>query len=245
MTPKTTVKLSLGLKKPIKTWTLSEKLLCDHSSYFRAAFEGEFKESSVKKSSLDEEIFSEDAVGHLVDWMYTGKLECRESHDCETSVSAHDTSWYSLYVLADMLDISGLANAAIRQIHKCLEDGNWLPNPADIIYIYTKTGCNQNLRDIVVRRLMDVFLQQSCDGYAGRCEAWSEVLSADLFFSMEVMQDIKRHTDMGDCDKISPCRFHLTHKPARKRKRKRTIRWVFRSRRGLWKGDPWELGRNS
>jgi hypothetical protein len=50
---------------------------------------------------------------------------------------------------------------------------------------------------------------------------------------------------MGDCDKISPCRFHLTHKPARKRKRKRTIRWVFRSRRGLWKGDPWELGRNS
>jgi hypothetical protein len=222
MTPKTTVKLSLGLKKPIKTWTLSEKLLCDHSSYFRAAFQGKFKESSIKKSCLDEEIFSEDAVGYLVDWMYTGKVECREAHDCQVSVSTHNTSWYSLYVLADMLDISGLANAAIRQIHKCLEDGDWLPNPADIAYIYTKTGCNQNLRNLVVGKLTDAFLQQSCDGYAGRCEAWSEVLSADLFFSMEVMEVIKRHTDMVLCDKLIPCRFHLTHKPTRKRRR--TIR---------------------
>jgi hypothetical protein len=125
-------------------------------------------------------------------------------------------------MLADMLDISGLANAAIRQIHRCLENGDCLPNPADITYIYTKTGCNWNLRDIVVKKLMELFLQQSCDGYAGRCEAWSEVLSADVFFSMEVMEGIKRHTDMVECDKIFPCRFHLTHKPARKRKR--TIR---------------------
>jgi hypothetical protein len=39
---------------------------------------------------------------------------------------------------------------------------------------------------------------------------------------------------MVECDKIFPCRFHLTHKPARKRKR--TIRWVFRPKRGLWEG---------
>jgi hypothetical protein len=219
MTPKTTVKLSLGLKKPIKTWTLPEQLLCDHSSYFRAAFQGKFKESSAKKSSLDEELFSEKAVGHLVDWMYTGKLECREPHDGEESISTHDTSWYSLYVLADMLDISSLANAAIDQIHKCLDDGNWLPSTGDITYIYTKTGQNQNLRDIVVAELVDAFLQQTFDRFVEESVAWTEVLATDLLFSIEVMEDIKRHTDMMECDKRVSCRFHLSQKPGRKRKR--------------------------
>ena len=51
-----TVELSLGLAKPMRTWTLPEELLCDHSSYFRATFQGEFKEGFVKKSLLDEEL---------------------------------------------------------------------------------------------------------------------------------------------------------------------------------------------
>ena len=65
-------------------------------------------------------MFSAKAVGHLVDWMYTGKLECREPHDCEQPFSTHDTSWYSLYMLADMVDMVRLANATINQFATAL-----------------------------------------------------------------------------------------------------------------------------
>lgn len=219
ITPKSTVKLSLGLKKPIRSWTLSEKLLCDHSSYFRAAFQGEFKEGSAKKSFLDEDTFSEKAVGHLVDWMYTGELKCREPHCCEEWISTHDSSWYSLYILADMLDIAGLAKAAIHQIHECLEEGDWLPSREDITYIYKKADVNPNLQDIVVTALVDSFLEKTSEGFTESSEAWSEVLAADLDFSRDVMEAIKRHTDRVECDKRISCRFHFTHRPSRKRKR--------------------------
>ncbi|KAE9371973.1 hypothetical protein N431DRAFT_456732 [Stipitochalara longipes BDJ] len=219
LTPKTTVKLLLGLKQPIKTWTLPEKLLCDHSSYFRAAFQGNFKESVSKRICLDDEIFSEKAVAHLVDWMYTGKLECREDHDCQEPCSTHDTSWYSLYMLGDMLDIAGLANAVLNQIHECLDDGDWLPSPKDINYIYTKTGYNSTLREIVVPPMVDAFLQRTSEGFAKRSGDWSKVLAADLVFASEVMTAIKKHVDTVECDKGVLCRFHFTHKPARKRRR--------------------------
>jgi BTB/POZ domain len=219
MTPKTTVRLSLGLKKPIKTWTLSEKLLCDHSSYFRAAFRGKFKESSARRSFLDEEMFSEKTVAHLIDWMYTGRLECHEPHDSKNSISTHDSSWYSLYMLADMLDIACLAKAAIHQIHECLEVGDWLPSQKDITYIYSKADVNHNLQEIVVKALVDAFLEKTSAGFAEGSEAWSEVLAADLDFSRDVLEAIKRHTDMVECDRRVSCRFHFTHRPARKRRK--------------------------
>jgi len=129
-----------------------------------------------------------------------------------------------------MLDIAGLANAAINQIHECLEDGDWLPSPGDITFIYTKSGENKNLRELVVTELVNAFLEKTSDGFVRESEAWSEVLSAQLLFSCEVMDDIKRHTDLIECDRRVPCRFHFTHRPSRKRKR--TIRWVSEAKQG-------------
>jgi hypothetical protein len=122
-------------------------------------------------------------------------------------------------MLADMLDMPGLAKATINQIHECLDDGDWLPSPSDITYIYTKTGYNPKLRGLAVELLVDAFLQRTSEGFAHESKERSEIMAADVIFSNEVIMAIKAHVDAVECDKRVPCRFHFIHKPARKRRR--------------------------
>jgi len=63
-----------------------------------------------------------------------------------------------------MLDIAELANTATNQIHECLEDGDWLPSPGDITYIYTKPSENTRLRELAVTKLVNKLLEKTCDG---------------------------------------------------------------------------------
>jgi hypothetical protein len=215
------VELSLGLAKPIQTWNLPEELLCDHSSYFRVVFQGEFKEGLVKKSALDEDLYTEKAVAHLINWIYTGKLECREEHNRKQPSSTHDCTWYSLYVLADMLDMFWLAKATVSRIRRCLEEGEWLPNQDEIYFVYKNTLEKSLLRELVVTQLVDAYVDKPEKGFAEDIQHWTDASACHPTFHCDVMKEVKHHTDLIDCDRPVACRFHFYQKPGRKR---RTIR---------------------
>jgi hypothetical protein len=216
-----TVKLSLGIGKSVRTWALAEELLCDHSSYFRALFQGNFKEGSEKKSLLDEELFTEKAVCHLIDWMYTGKLECLEDHDHNQRSSKHDASWYSLYVLADMLDMFWLAKATISRIRRCLEEGRWLPNEQEIQFVYKNTLEDSPLRERVVTELVDAYLEQTEKTFNEDAQHWTDTAAYHPDFHCDVMKALKHHIGLTECDRPVTCRWHFYQKSGRKR---RTIR---------------------
>jgi len=218
MAPENIVNLSLGLKKPVKTWTLSEELICDHSSYFRTAFQSRFRESSEKKISLDEELFSEKSVGYLIDWMYTGKLSCKGCCKFAKASKMHDCPWFALYVLADMLDMVSLARDTLSQIESCFE-GRGFPSPEGIRYIYKNTLEDSPLREFVVEELMDRFLEKSTGMFEEDVEYWALVAASDLAFHCEVMEGIKQHSALLECDKAVACRFHYSLRPQKKKKR--------------------------
>lgn len=139
--------------------------------------------------------------------MYTGTLKRREIYRFEESISTHDTSWCSLYVLADFLDMEQLAEAALVQIKECHELGDWLPSPEDIKFIYNHTGGYSPLRSFVVKELVVGFPAKSASGFAADKQAWSMVLGAHMTFTQDAMGGINRHTDIVKCDRESTCLF--------------------------------------
>ena len=118
-------------------------LLCSKSEYFRAAFEGSFRESTDKRIHLrddDSKIFQFYAA-----LIYIENAIFSWSEDFDLDVCCH------LYVLADRLGSEGIQNIVIDIIHTHPDPEYSVDLNAEIInYVYENTMPGSFLRDILV-----------------------------------------------------------------------------------------------
>jgi len=128
-------------------FSVHKALICAASTYFRAAFEGPFREGTTQTIRLPETRTSVFKI--FVGWLYTQKLELPlvdESNEAKTMISLT-----LIYALGDECGVEGLRNAAIDATHAFML-GTWkYLNHRGIDWIYDHTPRNCALRRLVVR----------------------------------------------------------------------------------------------
>ena len=115
-----------------KTFKVHSGLLSGKSEFFRAAFEGKFREGQDQRIELPET--SETTFRGLLLWCYTGQV--LESSENPTDVPLR--SLVSLYAFADFCGIPKLQDDTIDQIVNTLVAGRTMP--PRIVYECTRTG---------------------------------------------------------------------------------------------------------
>ncbi|KAF2100855.1 hypothetical protein NA57DRAFT_24429, partial [Rhizodiscina lignyota] len=123
-----------------KSFFLHEGLLCHNSSYFKAAINGGFAESSKRVIPLSRT--SINVMEAFQMWLYNGKL----------FGGAEDMGYtflFQIWVFGDMLGVPGLQNAAIDSVHKKISTGWSIPSHR-IDYVYQNTPSGSALRKYVV-----------------------------------------------------------------------------------------------
>lgn len=131
-----------GDKRPFH---IHKQLLCSKSTYFKAAFEGSFKDALEKKLHLldeDPNIFQFYAV-----WIYNPNLEiCGNNGDIDVCCR--------LYILADKLGSRNLQNTVIDVMHKHITETSVLDLKSETVnFVYDNTLPGSVLRGILVDAL--------------------------------------------------------------------------------------------
>lgn len=128
---------------PEKTFIIHKGLLCNSAAYFKAAFEGGFKESQSQVLELPEDdpvMFS-----HFELWLYSGNI--LESHE-----TVKDISWKvltDLYFFGEAREIPSLQNEAI-DICICKNIASRVTPTLQIKRVYENTPENSPLRRLFV-----------------------------------------------------------------------------------------------
>lgn len=128
---------------PEKTFIIHKGLLCNSAAYFKAAFEGGFKESQSQVLELPEDdpvMFS-----HFELWLYSGNI--LESHE-----TVKDISWKvltDLYFFREAREIPSLQNEAI-DICICKNIASRVTPTLQIKRVYENTPENSPLRRLFV-----------------------------------------------------------------------------------------------
>ncbi|KAF4631079.1 hypothetical protein G7Y89_g7059 [Cudoniella acicularis] len=101
-----------------------------------------------------------------------------------------------------------LAEEVLTAYSCCLELGQWLPHPDEIVFIYENTREESPLREMVTEVVANSFLVTSWDRFSNKKEDWSKVSSAHPLFLVDVMESIKKHTKLSICE-LRECTMHL------------------------------------
>jgi BTB/POZ domain len=123
-----------------KEYNLHKELLCDRSSFFKAAFRNKFKEGQENKMTLPAD--SPEAFDIFVRWIYGSAL---------TPISAdHLETHYNLYALAEKLCMEALANQTMDVIKLYHKSCRILPSPDNVLYACQATSCGSGLRHFLI-----------------------------------------------------------------------------------------------
>jgi hypothetical protein len=190
-----TVKIWVGDKK--EHWVLPEDLLCEKIDYFRAAFKGQFKESTSKELHLKTD--DPEAFGFLVDWILKERLEfgCFRREQ--------QMPLCKLYILADKLAAIDLCDDVLDQL-STLNESLQLPLDSKVVdLVYTKTIEKSALRAELVCQAVAVLF----GGFEKDMKYWAAATSSNAEFNLEVSQAIRKHMteDAEDCD-LDLCDTH-------------------------------------
>lgn len=131
-------------KRPFQ---IHKQLLCSKSTYFKAAFEGSFKEASEKKLHLldeDPDIFQFYAI-----WIYNPNLEICGNNGEEMDINV----CCRLYILADKLGSQDLQNTVMDVMHKNITGSFTDLKSETVNFVYNNTLPGSVLRDILVHAL--------------------------------------------------------------------------------------------
>ena len=143
-----TVTLVVGEKKT--PFHLHMDILCEASSFFKAAFLGNFKESSEKTMQLTED--DEDTFELFVNWLYGQRYEMlpevKRDGD-EVGVKERFLPAFRLYVLADKFEVFKLKSLIIEALFAGLAVAKWCPSEASVAYAYEHTTQCSGLRKIL------------------------------------------------------------------------------------------------
>lgn len=124
--------------------------LCEASSFFKAAFLGDFKESSEKTMHLPED--DEGTFELFVDWLYNQRNEMlpevtRDSDDEEEDERSLQA--FRLYLLADKYRVCKLKSLVIEALFADAAVAKWYPSNASIAYAYEHTTQYSGLRKML------------------------------------------------------------------------------------------------
>lgn len=136
---------------------IHKELLCHHSSFFRATFQGSFIEASSGNVELpddDVEVFK-----IFESWLYTGSVGLM------SNVAGHQPSkLVKLYILADKIEIPAIQKETLETLRERAVRNLDLCDPDTIHLAFENTPPGSPLR----RLLVDVF------AYNANPESWQE-----------------------------------------------------------------------
>ncbi|KAM3421531.1 hypothetical protein BST61_g1920 [Cercospora zeina] len=89
-----------------------EDLLREHSGFFEAALNGQWKEAQERKIKLPED--NPDVVDVYVQWLYGGKIEAAVPEAARHSGWMRSVFWAYLYVFSDKIQDLSFANAVME-----------------------------------------------------------------------------------------------------------------------------------
>ena len=163
-----------------KKFGIHKGLLCAHSSFFRAALEGSFKEARTGIVTLSED----DPVTFEVfkTWLYPMRL-VTERNGQEGPCSDHRLC--RLYVLGDVYGVLHLKNAVINALH-----GGKRTLCYHVSYIYSNTSELSPLRKYVVDRFC-WSLQKKFDTQPGNAfdSTWAKDFPQEFLVDLLIAKD--------------------------------------------------------
>lgn len=132
---------------PSKKYRLHKNLLCHHSTFFDATFNGEFKEWKDGELRLPEDEVR--AFDTFVNWLYRGSLPPHGPH--RSPDSALDD--LSLYAMAEKWFIPTLQDAVCDQF-RTRYIGDVCPLPYFFDHLYSETSPSCKLRQYFVKKFV-------------------------------------------------------------------------------------------
>ncbi|KAI4719678.1 hypothetical protein E4T48_04136 [Aureobasidium sp. EXF-10727] len=138
----TVVTIEVGPEK--KAFVIHKGLLCFYSDYFRAAFNGSFKEAIEAKLSLREE--SADLFYIVNGFFYTNQLR----RDDQIGSQLHLTTLGDLWVLGDRYLMPALQNTAMDAYIRKISGQHGHGSPESIERRYRQTHAGSPLRRVFV-----------------------------------------------------------------------------------------------
>ena len=143
-----------------KEFYVHPDLLCEASSFFKAAFGGNFKESLEKIMELPDD--DEDIFSLFVDWLYHGRYEMlAELVDDDTSEDDQDDDEdvddegdrylqvFKLFVLAEKYNVSKLKRLLIETLFVNGYECKRGPSNGSVGYLYEHTTPSSGIRKLV------------------------------------------------------------------------------------------------
>jgi hypothetical protein len=191
-----TVTLIVGKEK--KAYTLHKDLLCFYSDYFRAAFNGSFKEASARKLELPDvkpSLFDEFQV-----WLYTQDLQGPTDNSEQICFLAN------MWILGDQHQIPLLQNQAMDKIFASVAKHHIFA-PSAVPDIYTMTVAGSPLRKAVIEIVGWTAELEKWDASSGTA-GWTIECLKDLLLVVHQARESKEVT-FPNLPKRDKCFFHV------------------------------------
>ncbi|KAF2764053.1 hypothetical protein EJ03DRAFT_386221 [Teratosphaeria nubilosa] len=133
-----------------KPFLLHGSVICNHSSFFRAACNREFKENAERIIRLPE--VEPDAFSMYAQWAYSGEIVVVNGAQTpdETNSEVHCDSLAELYLVGDVLGDTLLRNTVVDRIRKNCSRLKRGPSNTCVNLAYSSTPENSALRRLVV-----------------------------------------------------------------------------------------------
>ena len=188
-----------------KKFRLHRDLLCERSEFFRASFEGHFKEAETQELALPED--SVKSFELLVGWLYGAPL---------MNITSQDdlSSYLNLIILAKKLCLEYLQNETMDHILRFYRTSSLEVSAPTIRSVYWNTFTGDPLRKIVIRcaawtafsNKVDVFDSDDRNLLEGGGEIAADFTSWLVRFY--IYSKYYEESDMMDPRRASNCSFH-------------------------------------
>lgn len=122
-------------------------LLCAASPVFKAAFSGNFKESTERSMDLPED--DHEAVNRLVQWLYSKEYQLPGTGNRSKNQKCYD-ALARLNTLGEKYQITGLKNNIIRKLFQAKLDTLTIPELTVVVYVYENTSHGSSFRKLLV-----------------------------------------------------------------------------------------------
>jgi hypothetical protein len=190
-----------------RRWSLHERLLCYHSSFFDEGFTLNGEHKRIKDGELYMPDQDPAAFELLIKWLYQGKIE-------DVSWKPKDVKWdyaftcQKLYLLSEVIGLTELKNRAIDEFRKGCNEARLVPGGEEMEPIYAKTAAGSPFRKLVskiaARQIMDPDTRRDANIYRSCFEAHPD-------FAVDVINEIRDNTGgflFDDPNEGNSCRYH-------------------------------------
>lgn len=130
-------------------FNVHKRQLCDASSFFRAAFDGKFRERAGSMELLDEK---EKVFEIFVQWVYQRKLDVSWPKEIEECMVMHQ-QYIQLYILADKYNIDSLMNQTMSALFNIVKHKGRrylrCPPLSVVDLVYANSTQNSKLRSLI------------------------------------------------------------------------------------------------